>query len=479
MSEVRTVLEQVFAEKPAAAAECQPSIAVLPFVNMSGDKEQEYFSDGLAEEIINALTQIPGLKVIARTSAFAFKGKQDDITRIAEALRVNTILEGSVRKSGNRIRVTAQLITASDGSHLWSERFDRELTDVFDIQDEICRAIVDKLRVQLQTAHSLVKRPAGNQEAYSIYLRGIYNLYKGTPDGMAKGKGYFEQALAVDPECAVAWSGLANYYQNMGFLGYIPTSAAYGEAGRAAQKALELDDTLAAAHALRAGLRATEFDWKGAEQGFLRALDIGPNSEDARIYYCQYYLIPMRRIDESIVVWSKALELDPLAPFLQWGLGYIYYLIHEWDRAIEQCRNAIEIDPHYYLAHQYLGFTYLEMGRLEDAMRECELAAEHVGHSPWAFAFRAIAHARSGLIDEARKFLEGLQRFAGESFVSPSVFAWVYCSLGEIEKSLDWFEKAINTRDHLISHSRIFPIYDPLRSHPRYRALLRKMNLEA
>ena len=172
------------------------------------------------------------------------------------------------------------------------------------------------------------------------------------------------------------------------------------------------------------------------------------------------------------------MELNPLAPFLQWGLGYIYYLLREWNKALDQCRNATEIDPQYYLAHQYLGFTYLEMGRLDDAVRECELAAEYVGRSPWAFAFRAIAYARTGLIDEARRVLEDLRQFSVESFASPSPFAWIYCSLGDIEKGLDWFEKAIDTRDPLVSHGRIFPIYDPLRSHPRYRALLRKMNLE-
>ncbi len=478
--EIRAALEQVLADKPSQpATEAQPSIAVLPFVNMSGDKEQEYFSDGLAEEIINALTKIPGLKVPARTSSFFFRGKEADIREISARLNVRNILEGSVRKSGNRVRVTAQLIDAADGYHLWSERYDREMTDVFAIQDEICQAIVDKLRVQLNTAHPIVKRHTENLEAYSLYLKGNYNLYKGTPDGMAKGKEYFEQALAIDSKYAPAWSGLAGYHQYMGFLGYIPSSAAYEQVGRSALKALEIDDTLAAAHALKASLRAVEFDWKGAELEFLRALDLDPNSEEARIYYCQYYLIPMGRLDETMTIWREAMELNPLSPFLQWALGYFYYVLREWDNAIDQCRNALEIDPQYYLAHQYLGFTYLEMGRLDDAVRECELAAEYVGRSHWAFAFRAIAYARTGLIDEARKELEDLRQFSAESFASPSPFAWIYCSLGDIEKGLDWFEKAIDARDHLVSHGRLFPIYDPLRSHPRYHALLRKMNLEA
>jgi eukaryotic-like serine/threonine-protein kinase len=479
ISEVKTALERIFAEKPnIAAAEMQPSIAVLPFVNMSGDKEQEYFSDGLAEEIINALTQIPKLKVTARTSAFAFRGKEQDITKIADTLHVRTILEGSVRKSGNRVRITAQLINAADGYHLWSERYDREMTDVFAIQDEICRAIVDKLRVQLATDRPIVKRHTENLEAYSLYLKGHYNLYKGTPDGMAKGKEYFEQALAIDPNYALALFGLADFYFSMGFLGYFPPNMAWREAGKFALKALEFDDALPAAHALMASLRAMEYDWKGAEKEFHRALDLGPNSEEARIYYCLYFLIPTRRIAEAIDVWRKALDLDPLSPFIQYGLGYTYYLIRKWDQAIEQCRNALEIDPHHYLAHQYLGFTYLQIGRIDEGMRECEIAAERVGRSHWAFAFRAIAYACAGHFDEARRVLDGLQQFAKESSVSPSTFAWIYCSLGDIDKGLEWFENAIDTHDGLISHGHIFPIYDVLRSHPRYPALLRKMNLE-
>jgi len=337
---------------------------------------------------------------------------------------------------------------------------------------------VDKLRVQLATDRPIVKRHTENLEAYSLYLKGHYNLYKGTPDGMAKGKEYFEQALAIDPNYALALFGLADFYFSMGFLGYFPPNMAWREAGKFALKALEFDDALPAAHALMASLRAMEYDWKGAEKEFHRALDLGPNSEEARIYYCLYFLIPTRRIAEAIDVWRKALDLDPLSPFIQYGLGYTYYLIRKWDQAIEQCRNALEIDPHHYLAHQYLGFTYLQIGRIDEGMRECEIAAERVGRSHWAFAFRAIAYACAGHFDEARRVLDGLQQFAKESSVSPSTFAWIYCSLGDIDKGLEWFENAIDTHDGLISHGHIFPIYDVLRSHPRYPALLRKMNLE-
>ena len=273
MTEVKAALEQV-AAKPA---EQQPSIAVLPFVNMSGDKEQEYFSDGLAEEIINALAQIPKLKVIARTSAFAFRGKEQDITKIAEALRVRTILEGSVRRSGTRIRITAQLIDADDGSHLWSERYDREMTDVFAIQDEISQAIANKLRVRLSGDRPLVKRHTENVEAYNLYLIGRYHFYKFTPEGLAKGKEHFEKAIEVDPSCAVAWSGLAYFYHYLGAMGLMASKPANALCRQNTLKALELDKMLPQAHAMMAALRAHDYEWREAELAFRRAMEQAPS----------------------------------------------------------------------------------------------------------------------------------------------------------------------------------------------------------
>ncbi|MGA2264025.1 MAG: protein kinase [Acidobacteriota bacterium] len=226
------------------------SLAVLPFANLSADKENEYFSDGLAEEIINALTRLPGLRVIARTSSFSFRGKEVDVREIGAKLNVENILGGSVRKAGNRIRVTAQLVSAADGYHHRSERYDREMTDVFAIQDEICQAIIDKLRVELAPGRALVKRYTENVEAYSLYLKARYQLWKMTAEGLAKGKEYYEQALALDPNYALAWSGLAEFYHLLGFFGHMPPKAANARSSQAARKALELDDMLAEAHAM-------------------------------------------------------------------------------------------------------------------------------------------------------------------------------------------------------------------------------------
>jgi serine/threonine protein kinase/Flp pilus assembly protein TadD len=455
-----------------------PSIAVLPFVNMSGDKEQEYFSDGLAEEIINALTQIPGLKVTARTSAFAFRGKEQDIRSIAEALSVAHILEGSVRKSGNRIRVTAQLVSAADGYHLWSERYDRDMTDIFAIQDEISQAIAEKLRVRLSKDRPLVKRYTENVEAYSMYLKARHQLHKFTPEGFAKGKEYYEQAIALDPNYALAWFGLAEFYYHLGFFGTMPPKAAFAQGNQVARKALELDEMLPEAHAMLGILRACDFDWKGAESEFNRALELNPKSEDVWEFYDYCYLVPMRRLDEAVAASRRALELDPLRPFLQWRLGYRYYLTRQWERAVEQCRNALELDPNYAAAIFYMSLANCLAGKLDEALRVLEAASWTLPNSSLGIAMMGYVYALAGRTEEARKSLRSLQEIAQTAFVPPSNFAWIHTGLGEVDQGLEWLEKAIDERDGFSIHLHVDPSWDPLRSHPRYKALLKKMNLE-
>jgi serine/threonine protein kinase/Tfp pilus assembly protein PilF len=461
----------------APEAATTPSIAVLPFVNMSGDKEQEYFSDGLAEEIINALTKIPGLKVTARTSAFAFRGKEQDVRKIAEALNVRTILEGSVRKAGNRIRVSAQLINAADGYHLWSERYDRDMTDVFAIQDEISQAIAEKLRVRLSGDRPLVKRYTENVEAYNLYLKGRYQLAKFTAESMAKSKDYYEQAIAIDPNYTLAWSGLADFYHRMGDLGHMPQKAANAQSSRAALKALELDEMLPEAHAMMGVLQADDFDWRGAEREFHRALELDPISEDARLYYALFYLAPMRRFEEAIAVSQKALELNPLSPIPQMYLGLNYFISQRYDRAIEQCHNALELDPHYYQAHRLLGASNIEAGKFDEGIQAFEMAVQLSGRVPFDLGMLGRAYAGAGRLGEAQKLLAELQDLAQKTYVLPSSFASIYLGLGSIDKCIDWLERAVNDRETLIASIK-FAFFDSLRSHPRYHALLRKMNLE-
>jgi len=282
-SELKLALEQV-ALTPAPL----PSIAVLPFGNFSADKENEYFSDGLAEDIIDALGKLPGLRVIARTSAFAFRGKGADVGEIAAKLHVGHVLEGSVRKAGSRIRVTAQLIKATDQSHLWSERYERDMTDVFAIQDDISRAIVDNLRARLAPGRPLVKRPTENLDAYNLYRRGMHSILRVTPQSLARGKEYLEQAIALDPNYALVYTGMALYHATSANIGLTPGSEALPQAKAAALTALELDETLAEAHAMSGLARAMcDFDWVGAEQDFRRALELNPASGIAHFHYAK------------------------------------------------------------------------------------------------------------------------------------------------------------------------------------------------
>lgn len=455
------------------------SLAVLPFVNMSSDEEQEYFSDGLAEEIINALTKLPGLKVIARTSAFAFKGKHEDIRRIAEILGVAKLVEGSVRKSGNRIRVTAQLINAADGSHIWSGRYDRKMTDVFAIQDEIGQAIADKLRVKLAINRMLVKRYTENLEAYNLYLMGWHHLYKFTPESMAKARQYYEEAIALDPNYALAWSGLAHYYQILGFFRYMPQAAAYAQAGQNAMKALVLDDTLAEAHAVMGVLRAGDFDWNEAEREFKRALELGPESEHVWMNYDFYYLMPMRRIDEAIAASQRGVERDPLSVFSHWRLGYRYFFGRQWDRAVTQFRKALELDPNYIWAHIWGGFSYLRMKRYDDGIRAVEKGFELSERSPDILGHLGVAYASIGRTREANNILAEMERISPKAYVSPILIAYVCFFLGEIDKFFDWSERALDNHDPYMIHFHIQPAFDSIRSHPCFQAILRKMNLEA
>jgi serine/threonine protein kinase/Tfp pilus assembly protein PilF len=454
------------------------SLAVLPFSNLSADKENEYFSDGLAEEIINALTRLPRLRVVARTSSFFFRGKEADIREIGTRLNVENVLEGSVRKAGNRIRITVQLISAADGYHLWSERYDREMTDVFAIQDEICQAIVDKLRVELAAGRPLLKRYTENVEAYNLYLKGSYHTLKATGESLAKGKEYFEQAIKADPNYALAWSGLALFYWNLGIAGFMPSKTALALSRQAATKALEVDEMLADGHAMAAALHATDFNWKAAEREFQVALELDPKSETAWAAYDYYYLVPMRRLDEAVAASKRALESDPLSAFLHWRLGLRYWYVRQLDQAMKQFRNALEYDPHYFPALAYLSLLYNGMGRQDDAIQTVKAATQLLGQSPLSLTLLGYTYAMAGQIAEARKILLEMQNLAKETYVAAENFARIYFTLGEIERSFDYFEKAVDEHDGNMLHFHVVPVFDPLRSHPRYYALLRKMNLE-
>jgi serine/threonine-protein kinase len=457
-----------------------PSIAVLPFANLSAEKENEYFSDGLAEDIIDALTKLPGLRVIPRTSAFAFRGKDVDVSEIGARLKVATILEGSVRKDGNRIRVTAQLIKVTDQSHLWAERYDREMTDVFAIQDEISQAIGEKLSVRLAGDGPLVKRHTENVEAYNLFLRGRHCIHRLTPESLAKGKEYLEQAIALDANYALAYTGMAEYYWASAFWGFMVGSEAVGQAKSAALAALKLDDTLAEARAQLGVARGIgDFDWVGAEQEFRRALELNPASPIVHYYYGLHCLRPMGRLHEELSEARRVVELDPLSARYNANLGYVYDATGQHDLAIAQHRRAMDLDPSMYMPHFLLALAYGHMGRFKEASAAAQKACELSGRNARTLGLLAWVYGQVGRQAQARALLKELRTQRRTTYVPPSAIMMAYLGLGKVDQALEWLEKGIEERDLMVVNSLKFEqVYAPLHGHARYQALLQKMNLK-
>jgi len=462
-----------------------PSLAVLPFANLSADKENEYFSDGLAEDIIDALTQVPGLRVMARTSAFAFRGKEQDIREIGARLNVENILEGSVRRSGNRVRVTAQLVKASDGYHLWSQRFDREMTDVFAIQDEISQAIVEKLRVRLAGDRPMVKRYTENLAAYDLCLKARSRLLKMTQAGREAGRKYCEQAIALDPNYALAYVMLAESHLWSAFYGSTRPREAFAGAKSAALEAVRLDDTIADAHsALGTALGCGEFDWRGAEREFSRAMELNPSAAAVRYdyawCYAMWFLYPLGRVEQAIREMRRALVLDPLDPFYNSLLGYLLHSAHQFEPAAAQLRYAIDLDPTFFFPFWFLSSVYSLNGRLDEAIATGERANQLSGGHALTLGALGAAYGRAGRAAEARKLLEELKARRQLTYVPSSALAWAHAGAGERDESLAWIARGIEERDPtVVTALKSAPVYDPMRSHPGFQALLRKMNLEA
>jgi len=465
-------------------AKAVPSIAVLPFSNLSADKENEYFSDGLAEDIIDALTQVPGLRVMARTSSFSFRGKEADVREIGARLNVEHILEGSVRRAGSRLRVTAQLVKASDGYHLWSQRFDREMTDVFAIQDEISQAIVEKLRLRLSGDRPLVKRYTENLAAYDLCLKGRYHLRKMTSEGRETGRRYCEQAIGLDPSYALAYVVLVESYLWSLYWGSTDPRESFPRAKSAALEALRLDDTIADAHsALGTVLGTGEFDWHGAEREFNRALELNLSSAVVRYdyawCYAMWFLYPLGRVEQALTEMRRALELDPLDPFYNTLAGYLLHCTRQAEPAVAQLQHAIDLDPTFFFSYWLLSTVLLVNGRLDEAIATAEKANELSGGTAITLGSLGRAYGQAGRTAEARQLLEDLKARRRSTYVPASALASVHRGLGERDAALEWVARAIEERDPiLVTSLKSAPILDPLRSLPAYAALLRKMNME-
>jgi serine/threonine-protein kinase len=468
---------------PAGTWEGRPSIAVLPFLDMSPERDQEYFCEGMAEELINALTHLGGLKVSARTSSFQFKGTGHDVRQIGHDLGVETVLEGSVRKAGSRLRITAQLISVDDGCHLWSESFDRDMEDVFAIQDEISLAIVEELKPELLGDENamLVRRPIANPEAYNLYLRGRWFWNKRTPGDLMQGIDYFERAIEIAPDYALAYAGMADCYTALAEYSVSPPEGIAAKAKSAALRALEIDDTLAEAHAALGYIKIVyDWDWQGAEAELKRAIELNPQYAPAHHRYAVTLAI-IGRYAEALDEIGRAQELEPHSVAISMTLGYLLCAVGEYDSAIEELERALEMDPGSSMTQLTLGVTYLYKSMYDEALAAFREENRILGgRSPHAAAMIGIAYARSGNVDEAERALADLTELAKHQPVSSSIVALLCFSLERKDEGFDWLEKAYKERE-LVLRQILAVLRDPevAGGDPRFADLLEKMGLES
>jgi len=435
-----------FREKISAASQLPAkSIAVLPFVNMSADKNDEYLSDGMTEELINVLSKVPGLRVPGRTSCFAFKGKnEEDIFRkVGDQLHVGTVLEGSVRKAGDKLRVTAQLINVSDGYHLWSKDYDGDVKDILNFQSNVAEQVVQALQVKLGgEAKRVLAKPTENPEAHRLYLLGRYEFAKYTQAGWNNAIRYYEETLKLDPNYALAYCGLADNYAYMGSV-VMPEKEAIAKEKEFAEKALALDPELAEAHMSLALALVAAFDWRNGLKEFDRALELNPNLAFA--YEVQAWTVNgLGRFDEAIAKTRKAVELDPLNPFFQMSLSFYMYWARQYDDAIAQARKTLEMDPNSAITHVLLGLSFLKKGDTAGAIAEFQ-KAKAPNPGAWYQGYLGYAYAISGDRARAEQALRELEDLAKQQYVSPTAFATIYLGLGQKEKCLDWLEKLTNS----------------------------------
>ncbi len=481
MKEVKAALQEMRLGATRTTAEAIPSIAVLPFANLSADPENEYFSDGLTEELINALARVPGLRVLARNSTFLLKHKRMDLREIGQKLGVQTVLDGSVRKAGNRIRITAQLADAMEGSSLWSERFDRNLQDIFAVQDEVVRSILTNLKPKFATTsrYSGLKPNTENFEAHELYLRGRYSYCQQTPEALAKALAYFEQAAAIAPEHALTQVGLADCHLLRGWYELSPASEVIPKAKKAAERALEIDDTLATAHCALALVQGGyEWCWPEAEARFLRALELGPGLAAIHFHYGLDYLTPMGRLDDAIQEIHQAQELDPLSLINRTALGGCFYRNRQYDDAIREFEKSLEIEAGFYHAHWSLARALEEKGLFDEAVEEFRRAIElSAGKNAMIWAELGHCYGLMSQTTEVRKILEEIGKMARRTYVSPLCFAFVHLGFGSKDEVFDCLDEAVEQRSRLLIWIGVDPRFDSLRSEARFARLTTLLGL--
>ena len=459
---------------PPATAE--KGIAVLPFVNMGADKNDEYIGDGMTEELLNVLAKVKGLRVPGRTSSFSYKGKTDEgiFRKVGEELHVNAVLEGSVRKAGDKLRITAQLINVADGYHLWSETYDADMKDILAVQSDVAQRVVRALQVHLgvDEARALAKKPTENAEAHRLYLLGRFQFSKGTLAGWDNALQYYNQALQLDPKYALAYCGLADTY---GFIGGLVMSGkeAWAKEKELAQKALALDPNLAEAHFSLGLALASSYDWREGEKEIKRAIEMNPNMAVAYDQYA-FLLICLGHTDEAIAMSKRAVELEPLSPLLNAGRAWWLIFARRFDEATAQSQRALELDPSMALAHFILGWCHFWKGDRAGAIAEFQ-QAKALEPQPFFEGALGYAYAVSGDRAKAEQVLRDLEAFAGKRYIPPGALAYVYAGLGDKEKFFEWLNRSFEDQDYACFWLNVEPAFDGLRGDPRFQAMVKKV----
>ncbi len=456
-------------------------IAVLPLSNFSPDPGDEYLADGMTEEIISAISKIPELIVISRTSVMKYKGGRRSVEEIRPELRVGTLLEGSVRKAGSRVRISVQLIDANNEGHLWAENYNRELQDVFEVQSDIAHKVAESLKVRLlaKDAERVGRAPTANMEAYTLYLKGRYFWNERTLEGLNKAVRYFGEAIKRDPGYALAYAGLADCYLILENWSFLRPEETLPKVIEYSKKALEIDDMLAEAHTSMAAVSVSYlFDFNRAEREFKRAIELNPNYATAHHWYGHGYLEARKRYDEAIREIREAQKLDPLSSIIATNLGDVLFAAGRLGESIEQYRSIIQTDPDFAYAHSRLGMALIATSAFEEAIAEVEkswiLSQENVETK----AILAYAYSAAGRREDAEKILEEMKEIAKVRYVSPALFAEVCSVLGKRDEAFEWLDRAVEARTSTLVMNLNEPQFNPLRSDSRYRRLIERIHLE-
>jgi TolB-like protein/Tfp pilus assembly protein PilF len=454
----------------------QKSIAVLPFDNLSRDPDNAYFAEGVQDEILTRLAKVADLKVISRTSTQHFKSAPENLPEIAKQLGVTNILEGSVQKAADQVRVNVQLINAMTDAHVWADTYDRKLTDIFAVESEIAKAIAETLQAKLSGAEksSIAKAPTANPEAYELYLKGRFFWNKRTGADLHKAIDYFNQAIAKDPNYALAYVGLADSYLLLSSYAAVSPGESLPPARSALKKALELDDSLAEAHASFGLLATLELDLHRALNELKRAVELKPNYATAHHWLALAHLT-LAQFDQAISEAKRAIELDPLSLVINADTSWIYFSARRYDEAEAQVRKTLEIGPQFFLAHYYLGEVLQFKGRLSEAIAEFQKAFE-LNNDPYSLAMLGQAYARNGQKDEAQKILDRLNEEAKSHYVAPYALALVQTALGDKDRAIEELERAYAQGEtNYLFAIKVDPMLDDLRGDPRFEALVQKI----